>query len=227
MAEPESALHRRDLVRAALLSGALVTFLLAAAAAGAHHKEMRAFYYATRLVRAEAEDASGWADRLAALGPEAASACRWAYRRASDPEVKEEAALALGECAGLTELLALVEREGIDTPAEKALVELLCEWPDLPPEGAEILEEDDSPPPDSLKIVTLDHSWPCLRYAVGNYEVEVTRSWGRDVGVLYRKDGTHKTSWGRWLPSGVSVEVIRCLPEGEDIHFGRLYGRYM
>lgn len=212
MSATERKARCRDLARALSLSAALAALLVAAAAAGYHQKKLRAFYCAARLVRADEAERSCWLERLEALGPEAASACRWAYGRASDPEAKERIARALGECAGLLALHDLVEREGVETPAEEALVELLCYAHDYPPPEAEAIHEDSLPPPEDLRSPV--HEKASLRYIIGNYKIEVTRRWERSLTVTSNPTTAPRKSWSPWRVNYNSIFATRFSPDG-------------
>jgi hypothetical protein len=212
MSAAERKARRRDLTRALTMSAALAALLVAAAAAGYHQKRLRAFYCAARLVRADEAERACWLERLEALGPEAAGACQWAYGRASDPKAKERTARALGECAGLLALHDLVEREGVETPAEEALVDLLCYAHDYPPPEAEVIHEDPLPPPEDLRSTSQEKI--SLRYIIGDYKIEVTRRWERRFTATSNPTTAPRKSWSLWRVNYDSIFATRFSPDG-------------
>jgi hypothetical protein len=154
-----------DLLRMALASAVVV--LIAGAALGWPYA--MGFYHAGRAARRIQTE--GWAptDQLHRLGPKAGPGCRWAYRHASDRLTRVAMARTLGYAAGADVLLELVRREGPDSAAEEALIQVLADR--RPPKGAEVLRD--------ARLAGLEGSdgdtrrEPDLHYRFDTYEVKV------------------------------------------------------
>ncbi len=214
---PGKSARRRDVARMVFLAAGLVTLLAGVAVAGLYQEQIRGCYYAARLV---ASGDGAWAEEIWFLGEAGAPAYRLAYGLSSDVKTKRAAANALGECAGLGELNVLVEEVGVGSPAEEALVALIADRAEppepVPPRGVEVLEDDESPPPEGLKVLSPGGNKKlALRYVVGSYEAEVHVLWHRSMAM--GGDGRGKTweRWGPWFRGGTSLTVNRKGPDGE------------
>ena len=198
---------RRDLARTLAWTAAAAVLLGSLAGAGIYRKELRACYYAVRLV---SSGHGKWAERLADAGPHAAPARRLAYRLSSEETTKWAEAEALGECAGAEVLLALVEAEGCDTPAEDALINRLFVCAESPPPGAEVILYEETPPSEDLEIAAMGLPFPRIEYALGPYTVQVDDLWSRGFWGSYNSEtGESKSGWHPWRLSGRSVTVAR------------------
>jgi len=116
---------RRDLLCTAAWTAAVAALLGSACGGVKYRGHLRAFYHAARALAAHADRAPDWLDKLGEAGPEAAPACRWAYRNFGNPYLQRRAAQALGRCTGLSRFLAFAEREGLDSPATRELLDTL------------------------------------------------------------------------------------------------------
>jgi hypothetical protein len=185
----------------------LVLLLLALAAGGRWHRELYGLFCGACLAATGGE---GWAGELHELGTSGTPGCRLAWRLNSDPEVRRRAALALGHCAGARALNELVEMEGVDTPAERALLDLFefycgdpCGDPVLPPPDAEVEVDDPGPPPQTLRAPGNHTTKTSLVYVVGAYRAEIGVGWTRAFSAWGgpKTGGGHKC--GPWRRSGL------------------------
>jgi hypothetical protein len=199
---------RRDVVRMAWQAGLILGLLGSLYVGMRFHRTFQAFYYAGRMAHASWVLAPDWAEKLGGLGPQAAPACRWAYRHCADENARFRAAEALGQCAGLEVLLRLVGQEGPGTPAEGALVCRLCD-PNLTiraDAGLRVEELDTTPPKKpwqpgpNQKIALLG--------SIGNYEVVVEYGWWNAERGGWSKDGKVTTDSDLYLDATV-VTVYR------------------
>ncbi|HOX04779.1 MAG TPA: hypothetical protein PK280_00135 [Planctomycetota bacterium] len=198
---------RRDVVRMAWQTGLLLG-LLGSVYAGVKHRGMfRAFYCAGRLVNASWVTAPDWAGKLADIGPQAAPACRLAYRLAGEDRTKEWAARSLGRCAGLAALHRLVEQEGPASPAESGLVAVLIDViPGAPDPDLLVSESDLDPPKEPLQIGPNQKT--ALRASIGDYEVVIEYEWFN--AEWWRRSADGKVTSGQDLHLDAStVTVIR------------------
>ena len=146
-----------------------------------HYRWIRAFYYAARMLSADGQEADRWASKLSFLPHRTGRpAIRWAYRKLTNRETRSKLLEHLAWDANAPALLDLVGMEGAGGPAEKTLIDLFNEhYVPIPPRGAEMLTDDDSPPaerPDPPRQFST-HTKLVLHYQVGRYEVERTITW--------------------------------------------------